>query len=201
MKVSCEMRLSEASHIGISVLTITLAFWFLWSGVRIGESPNALDPVLFAEVFLTIGLGFILHELAHRFVAMHYGAHAEYRAWTLGLCLAIVLAVTVGFIFAAPGAVYIFGRVTRKQNALISLAGPVTNLVLAGVFLALYPFLGAVSAIGAQVNLWLGLFNMIPFFPFDGQKVAVWDWRLWLSVFLVFILFFFSLSFLLMPVV
>ncbi|NYZ77993.1 site-2 protease family protein [Candidatus Micrarchaeota archaeon] len=195
------MRFNEALHIGISVLTITLAFWFLWSGVRIGEMPNALDPLLFAIVFLTIGLGFILHELAHRFVAMRYGAHAEYRAWTLGLFLAIVLAVTVGFIFAAPGAVYIFGRVNRKQNAMISLAGPVTNLVLAGVFIALSPFLGAVSAIGAQVNLWLGLFNMIPFFPFDGQKVAAWDWRIWLAVFLVFILFFFSLSFLPTPTI
>ncbi len=189
------MRLIEAMHITISVLTITLAFWFLWSDVRLGSTPNALDPALFAVVFLTIGLGFILHELAHKYVSLHYGVHAEYRAWTLGLFLAIVLAVTVGFIFAAPGAVYILGRVNRKQNAMISLAGPTMNLVLAVVFVALLPFLGWVSVIGAQVNLWLGLFNMIPFFPFDGQKVASWDWRVWLSVFVVFILFFFSLVF------
>jgi Zn-dependent protease len=195
------MRFNEALHIGISVLTITLAFWFLWSDVRLGSMPGVLDPMLFVVVFLTIGLGFILHELSHKYVSLHYGVHAEYRAWTLGLFLAIVLAVTVGFIFAAPGAVYIFGRVTRKQNAMISLAGPVTNLVLAAVFIVLSPFLGAVSAIGAQVNLWLGAFNMIPFFPFDGQKVAAWNWKIWGAVFLVFILFFFSLSFLPAPTI
>jgi len=188
------MRLIEAIHIGISVLTITLAFWFLWSDVRLGSAPNALNPMLFVVVFITIGLGFILHELAHKYVSLHYGVHAEYRAWTFGLFLAIVLAVTVGFIFAAPGAVYIFGRVNKKQNAMISLAGPAANLILAALFVGLTPFLGGVSVIGAHVNLWLGLFNMIPFFPFDGQKVAAWDWKLWALVFVVFILFFFNLA-------
>jgi len=40
-----------------------------------------------------------------------------------------------GFIIAAPGAVFIRGMITRERNGKISLAGPMTNIVLAILFL------------------------------------------------------------------
>ncbi|MCU0495113.1 MAG: peptidase M50 [Chloroflexaceae bacterium] len=145
----------------------------------------------------TCGIGFLLHELAHRVVARNYGAQAHFIANNGWLLISIVLAFT-GFFIAAPGAVWHRGYLTKMQGGLIALAGPVTNLVLALLFLALallapVGWLGLVGAVGFRINAWLGLFNMIPFGPFDGAKVLDWDWRVFAvtvaaGLFLVFVL-------------
>ena len=96
----------------------------------------------------------------------------------------------IGFIFAAPGAVMISGMVTRKENGHISVAGPAMNFILGLLFLALmyfvpvsFSFGGRVFtemwAIGFRVNMWLGLFNLIPFGPLDGFKVFHWNKAVW----------------------
>ena len=79
----------------------------------------------------------MLHELAHKFVAQKYGCVAEFRAFDQMLMLALGLAVLIGVIFAAPGAVMISGMVTRKENGYISVAGPLTNYILGVIFLLL----------------------------------------------------------------
>lgn len=61
----------------------------------------------------------------------------------------------------------------KRDAALISLAGPVSNLVVAVVFsliLRLTGF-GLFSAI-VQLNLVLAVFNLIPIHPLDGFKVV-----------------------------
>ena len=127
----------------------------------------------------------MLHELGHKFVAIRYGAQAEYRAWTTGLFVALFLAFVTdgGFIFAAPGAVYIFGkRVSEEQNGKIALAGPLVNLFLALIFLAIgvsYPEMQTLAAIGVSINAFLGAFNLIPIFPLDGSKVFAWNKVVW----------------------
>lgn len=173
----------EILHILVSVITIALAFSLFKSEV--------FDPYYFFLVLVTVGSAFILHEMAHKYVAIHYGAHATYRAWTIGLFLALVMAFITkgGFVFAAPGAVYIFGNVTRKQNGIISLAGPLTNLALAALFfivLLFAPGLQELAMTGVAVNLFLGAFNMIPIYPMDGSKVLAWNQTVWLGVFGVF---------------
>lgn len=169
----------EAIHIAISTITIALAF----SLQNLAEFPSML---------IAVGLGFILHEMMHKVVAINYGARAEFRAWTWGLGLAILMALVSGgrFIFAAPGAVYIFGKaLTKEQNGIVSLAGPLTNFVLALVFLSVP--LGMIGAYGAAINLWLGIFNMIPIPPLDGSKVFAWNPAVWAGVFVLFLLIFF----------
>src|SRR3989344_1749993 len=58
---------------------------------------------------IAVGFGFLLHELAHKVVAQRYGCWAEFRSWDLMLLVAIALAFFAGFVFAAPGAVFISG--------------------------------------------------------------------------------------------
>ena len=138
--------------------------------------------MFFIVALFTAGLGFLLHELSHKFVAQHYGCTAEFRAWDQYLYLAVGLAVVVGFIFAAPGAVMISGMVTRKENGIISIAGPLTNYLLALIFLVLallFPAGRLVFTIGLSINIWLGLFNLIPFGPLDGAKVFHWNKIAW----------------------
>ncbi|PIT85560.1 site-2 protease family protein [Candidatus Micrarchaeota archaeon CG10_big_fil_rev_8_21_14_0_10_59_7] len=185
------MNSEEILHIAISVVGISLAF----SLFRF----ETFNPSYFLIILVTVGLGFVLHELAHKYVAIHYGAHAQYRMWTTGLFLAIAMAFVTrgGFVFAAPGAVYIFGHVGRDKTGKIALAGPLMNLLLALVFLAaafVFPGAQELCFTGAFVNIFLGGFNMIPFAPMDGQKVATWDQRVWGGVFALFIVAFLGFS-------
>ncbi|MEK6900503.1 MAG: metalloprotease [Nanoarchaeota archaeon] len=168
-------------------LALSLAFTFIYAGASVmngglGKAVSLDFVVLFLVSLVTAGLGFLLHELAHKFVAQHYGCAAEFRAWDQLLYLAVGLAIFIGFIFAAPGAVMISGMVTRKENGVISAAGPATNYVLAMIFLALitlFPQFASVFVTGFSINIWLGIFNLIPFGPLDGRKVFDWSKTVW----------------------
>jgi Zn-dependent protease len=179
-------------HILVSVITISLAF-------SLFKGELGFDPNYFVVVLVAVGSAFILHELGHRTVARHFGVHSEYRAWTWGLFLAILMAFVTrgGFVFAAPGAVYIFGRVTREQNGKISIAGPLMNLVLAVLFLALFFVTPAkeLCATAAYVNVLLGSFNLLPFGPLDGTKIVAWSSRAWGLLFAGFLALFFAMAF------
>ncbi len=171
----------EWLHIAVSVLTISFAFSLF------KEPGFSID--YFWLIFITVGLGFVLHELAHKYVAIRYGANAYYRASTFGLFAALGLAfITNGsLVFAAPGAVYFHGsHLTREQIGKIGLAGPMMNLVLALVFgfIALnVPGLREMGLMGVSVNAFLGAFNLVPFGILDGAKVYAWDKNVWLVAF------------------
>lgn len=193
----------EAKEIAISVFAIAIAFTIANFGLGIFAVPQQA-VVLVSLSLATIGIGFIFHELAHKVVANFFGAAAEFRMWAQGLMLMLVVSV-MGMLFAAPGAVYIYSPyITKRQNGLISLAGPVTNLALTGIFLALYMIKpmpiqtveGPVDAwlFGAMINVLLGFFNMLPMFPLDGSKIIRWSFPIWF----VFIGIFFGLGFLLL---
>lgn len=181
-------------------LALSLAFTFIYAGASVinGDIQKIFSAhflVIFVISMFTAGLGFLLHELAHKFVAQHYGCAAEFRAWDQLLYLAVALAVFIGFIFAAPGAVMISGMVTRKENGIISVAGPATNYALAMIFLALlylFPPWTNVFATGFSINIWLGLFNLIPFGPLDGKKVFDWNKVVWASMLAFGLLFMFA---------
>lgn len=179
------ISLDEALHILVSVITISVAFAIVYTGSTVFDQHFLATMGL---IILTVGLGFILHELAHKFVAIHYGAYARYQAWTLGLLLSVIMAFLVGFVFAAPGAVYVYGNhITREQNGKISLAGPATNLFLGLIFLAIglaFPGLRQITTLGSGVNFFLGAFNMLPFFPMDGQKIWAWNKAIWTAFFI-----------------
>jgi Zn-dependent protease len=128
---------------------------------------------------LTVGTGFLLHELGHKIVAQRYGCFAEFRADNFMLFLA-VLTSFLGIVFAAPGAVMIAGHISKERNGKISIAGPLVNIVLALIFLSLSffiieGFLGELFMFGFMVNSWLALFNMIPLWVLDGKKVLDWN--------------------------
>ena len=157
---------------------------------------KSVDPLValiyFGISLFTVGIGFILHEMAHKFTAIRYGYWAEFRKDNSMLLIAVALASLVGFVFAAPGATVIYntsadGRgLTREQNGKISAAGPVINLLLCIPFAALV-LLGSslmtpsgtlvtqIGIFGVQINAMIAAFNLLPISILDGRKVMSWS--------------------------
>ena len=145
--------------------------------VIIGGLRFSLDFfAIFIISGLTVGVGFLVHELAHKVTAQKYGCFAEFRSFDQMLFLAVLMSF-FGFVFAAPGAVMISGPVGVRRNGKISAAGPLANLVLAFIFLSIMINFGVntLSKYGFLINTWLALFNMIPLGNFDGKKILVWN--------------------------
>ncbi len=166
----------EVVQMLIAVAALSFAFFM----IMIPTNASAYELEFFAAVSLVAVLtGFLMHEMAHKFVAQRYGAWAEFRIFPLGLIMAIMFSF-LGFVFAAPGAVYINGRLTRQQNGLVSLVGPGLNLGLGaammfiGVALPVTDLALAIYLIG-RINIFLALFNLLPIPPLDGYKVATWN--------------------------
>ena len=190
----------ELKDLLLSLVALVVAFSILINGKRIPD----LEIILIITV--GVGTGFFLHEMAHKFVALHFGYWAEYRANMTGLFFAVALSFA-GFIFAAPGAVMIskpnvpqefymqdpFGqeelkREMRRETLWISLAGPMTNIVLVIFFflLLLLSPSGSIAARAANfalfINLTLAAFNLLPFGPLDGKKIFDSNRMVWLLV-------------------
>ncbi|MFO7927920.1 MAG: metalloprotease [Halobacteriota archaeon] len=175
----------EIRDLAVAWIALGIAFG-VFILVSTGRSvfPNIVGAMLtplFARVFvvsmLTVGVGFLLHELAHKIVAVRFGQVASFKAdyKMLALCIGAAFA---GFLFAAPGAVYHRGRITRRQSGLVSIAGPLANVALVAVFLPLivfHGFLGQVGQLGVIINAFLAAFNMLPFGPLDGKSVMSWS--------------------------
>ncbi|MFP4626608.1 MAG: metalloprotease [Natronomonas sp.] len=175
----------ELGDLAIAWVALGIAFSVFIMAV-IGRSVfpdpvGAIATPLFVQIFitsmLTAGIGFLLHELAHKIVAVRFGQIAAFKA-DFGMLALAIGAAFAGFLFAAPGAVYHRGRITPRENGLVSIAGPVTNLGLVVVFLGLVPFggiVGDIGALGVTINAFLAVFNMLPFGPLDGKKVLSWS--------------------------
>lgn len=120
-----------------------------------------------------------LHEFGHKVAALSFGLQATFHAaytW-LGIGLLLKL-INAPFLFFVPGFVsYAGAGVAPLARALIAFAGPAVNLLL---------FLFATIAIRQnwlsrkhlpllfltkQINLFLFIFNMLPFGFFDGAHV------------------------------
>ncbi|MCX6693783.1 MAG: peptidase M50 [Methanomicrobiales archaeon] len=197
-------RISRRERLDLFIAWLAISFAFTLVFVReelVGKVDVPTFLIFFAIAAVTVGIGFVAHEMAHKFTAMRFGYWAEFRKDNLMLLFAVLLAGLVGVVFAAPGATLIYGSaVSRSENGKISAAGPVTNLLLCIPFVVLLlvakeNVLLLLGTIGLQVNAMLAAFNMLPVSVLDGRKVLAWNPAIFVALIAAsFILVYLSLT-------
>ncbi|OKY77983.1 MAG: Zn-dependent protease [Candidatus Methanohalarchaeum thermophilum] len=176
------------------VLSVSLAIVFRWN-----NSPPSLDILISIDMglsllisLLTVGPAFILHEVSHKMIAQRFGYWAEFRMQTKMLFFSLFVAYAGGVVFAAPGAVRIFGRsISTSENGRISLAGPVANIFTGILFLPLSfmpNIIGRIGVYGVFINFFLAAFNLLPFSILDGKKIKNWSIKIYFPIFLISII-------------
>ncbi len=135
-----------------------------------------------------------LHELSHGFVAYRLGDTTAKDAGRLTLNplkhldpmgLLMMVVFHVGWAKPVPVNMYRF-RDPKRGMALTALAGPLCNVVITLVFLALYgalfrplrqsgagEYLLQMLLLTARISLGLAIFNLLPVPPLDGSKILL----------------------------
>ena len=171
----------ELLHLLLATVVLTTAI-VIW--LQFWQPQKTEDLELWQLIIVATGIvvtGFVLHEVAHKITAQHYGHWSEFRSSMGGLAFTLLLAIGLKMLFGAPGATW-HTATSVKDNGKISAAGPFTNLVIA---LIAFPFTGGVTgdealpnviADGVLVfNTFLAIFNLIPLGPLDGRKILRWN--------------------------
>ena len=153
-------KLGQIAGIDVFVHATFLLIFLVFPGVFEGGPLSPLNILLVLSVFGCV----LLHELGHALMARRFGIQT--RDITL----------------YPIGGVARLERMPRAPGAelLIALAGPAVNFAIAAVLWPLL-LLGAESASLSMpvvflecllsINIFLGLFNLVPAFPMDGGRV------------------------------
>lgn len=143
-------------------------------------------------VVITLVIAFSVHEFAHAVVAYKFGDSTAKNQGRLTLNplkhldpLGTILIFIAGFGWARPVPVNrFFFKNPRLAGILVSVAGPLSNLLLASIaYLVWYGMLriGIGETVGMnlidffnifiQLNMVLFVFNLLPFPPLDGYRI------------------------------
>jgi len=172
---------TEIKHLTLSALLVA----GVGLSMVISRSPQTEILVGSALVFVSV---FLLHEIAHKLMAQHYGLWAEFRLTTFGALITLISIFSPLFKIISPGAVMIAGVADKETVGKTAVAGPVTNLALSIISFAVYPLLPApfaeIALLSAAFNAWIAVFNLIPLGILDGWKVFSWNKIIWAIVFI-----------------
>ncbi|MGC8570209.1 MAG: site-2 protease family protein [Caldivirga sp.] len=189
--------LLERRDLVISGLAVFIASFMLFSQYWLADL-SLLGPISLASALVAV-TAFMAHELMHRYVARRLGYIACFKLVKYGLVMLLVtaligLAARSPFMMGAPGAVAIgpniLGKENSKYRALIALAGPGTNVIMAALFYALTLFTANINItlllalhLTYILNSILALFNSLPIPPLDGyQVIRNREYGLWLTL-------------------
>ncbi len=176
--MQASLRLFKAFGIDVKVhvtfLFIVVYFAYLWGAVY---PPGGVLGALYGAVLVVLLFGLVtIHELSHSRVAQHFGVNVK------------------GITLLPIGGMAQMEEIPKepRKELLISVAGPMSNLVIGALMIVGALFIyrsGELSSIKAVadlllqrsfkgaylyltfVNITLALFNLLPAFPLDGGRV------------------------------
>jgi len=135
--------------------------------------------VIFASIFL-------LHEIAHKLVAQHYGLWAEFRLTMFGALITLISIISP-LKLISPGAVMIAGSTNKESIGKTAISGPTVNIVgtiVSFVFtFVLQDLFLLVALFSAYISAFIAVFNLIPVGILDGWKVFHWSKLIWAIAF------------------
>jgi Zn-dependent protease len=156
----------------------------------------AFDLSLIPYVVITLLVAFTVHEFAHAYVAYKFGDDTAKRQGRLTLNpiahldpFGTILIFLAGFGWARPVPVNRFHfKRPRLAGILVSVAGPLSNLLVAALALLIYIIFIRVGVFAAipvafgegfetffnlfvRLNIVLFIFNLLPFPPLDGYRI------------------------------
>ncbi len=152
----------------------------------------AFDPTFFIGFMLGLVIGTTLHEFMHAYSAYLLGDHTAQQQGRItlnpaahfdpfGFFMGVLLALKVGALaWGRPVPVNPYAlRGGRRGMAIVAIAGPTANLVLATALAPLYRFGGGLLSgdiheiLGymISINVLLFTFNLIPVPPLDGFNI------------------------------
>lgn len=143
-------------HISFLVLMILI---YLVALLNVVPYINILTAVLITLIFVSV----VLHELSHCYMAKRYG---------IGIERIVLLPI---------GGISEMEEIPKdpSKELRIALAGPVSNLIIGGIFYLI--LLGSMAYLSKTlqgavyyfviVNILLGFFNLLPAFPMDGGRI------------------------------
>ena len=195
----------ELSHLGIAWFIFIIAFLpqtFIGTYKNTGNLDYSLLNM--SIISFAIGFAFLFHELGHKFAAQYFKARAEFKLDARGL-LITVISIAMGFYFLMPGATFWQSNLSQYSDVRgrVSGAGPIVNMHLACLSLGLFIFEkgAAINGIGSIdyvlftfgyisfiLNVYLGLFNLIPVWILDGKKIYEWSEIIWFCFVMMFII-------------
>lgn len=184
---------NEIRDLIIAFIILTISF-----AISNAESNIHTFISILPIIMVGVAIGSLVHELGHKFVAMKYGYQAEFKAWPLGLLITFASAF-IGIVFAFPGSLQTDAdNISDEINGKIAIAGPMDNMVLALISIAIaalifplkpysniFTLIYLICTVGFSVNSFLATFNLLPFYTLDGVKVLKWNAKIWIIIFAI----------------
>ncbi len=156
--------MAKPSHFRLAGIPVRVEIYFFVIIGFLAYDFNVNDPkLIYVVAFVAIAfLGVLVHELGHAMAFRHYGIDPNITLVGMG-------GVTSGS-----------GRLTPRQNIVISLAGPLTALILFGGPALWLWSQGTISSVDGRVILyevlWINVgwsvLNLLPMLPLDGGNVS-----------------------------
>lgn len=143
------------------------------------------SPLLFLIWAVGLILAISVHEYAHARIADQLGDPTPRSQGRLTLNpaahldpLGTLALLFLGFGWGRPVMFDPYNlRSPRRDSALIAIAGPISNLLFAAilsVIIKVFPIphlLDSIFSILITMNITLAIFNLVPIFPLDGEKI------------------------------